>query len=113
MNRQLNILVDLQNKELSLRDARDPEKAKQFEELGFAMDPDKIQADIDKLLDEVDARHRGYYERLKQRFPDPVVPVRDGHCTGCYANVPTSFTSVTKENKVQSCESCGRIIFQI
>lgn len=113
MNRQLNILVDIQNKELSLRDARDPEKAKQFEELGFAMDPEKIQADIERLLEEVDPRHRRYYLRLKQRYSDPVVPVRDGHCTGCYANVPTSFTSVTKENKVQNCESCGRIIFQI
>ncbi|HPF35153.1 MAG TPA: C4-type zinc ribbon domain-containing protein [Candidatus Krumholzibacteria bacterium] len=113
MNRQLNLLVDIQNKELTLRDARDPEKAKQFEALGFSMDPDKIQAEIDKLLGEVDPRQRRYYERLKTRYSDPVVPVRDGHCTGCYANVPTSFTSELRKNEVQQCESCGRIIFQL
>ena len=113
MNRQLNLLVDIQNKELSLRDALDPEKAKQFEDLGFAMDADKIQGEIEKLLGELDTRHRNYYKRLKQNFSDPVVPVRDDHCTGCYANVPTSFTSVTNENKVQNCECCGRIIFRI
>ena len=113
MNRQLNILVDVQNKELTLRDAEDTERAKEFEALGFKIDPEKIRGEIAKLIEEVDPKHRGYYLRLKKKYSDPVVPVRDGHCTGCYANVPTSFTSVMNENKVQNCESCGRIIFQI
>lgn len=113
MNRQLNILVEIQNKELSLLDAEDPEKLKEFEAMGFPMDPDKIRADIETLIQEVEPRHRQYFLRLKTRYSDPVVPVRDGHCTGCYANVPTSFTSSTNEKKVQTCETCGRIIFQI
>jgi predicted nucleic acid-binding Zn-ribbon protein len=111
MNRQLGLLVSIQNLELQLRDAEDEEKSQQLAELGFPMDVDKIRGDIDGLLSQVETRHKGYYLRLKTRFSNPVVPVWDGHCTGCYANVPTSFASVTNENKVQMCETCGRILF--
>ncbi len=112
MNRQLVLLVSIQNLELQLRDAQDPEKSKELEDLGFPMDAEKIQGDIEGLLAQVDPRHKGYYSRLKGKYDNPVVPVWDGHCTGCFANVPTSFTSVLHENKVMSCESCGRILFQ-
>ncbi len=112
MNRQLVLLVSIQNLELQLRDAQDDEKAKELEALGFPMDADKIKQDIDGLLDQVEPRHKGYYKKLKAKYDNPVVPVWDGHCTGCFANVPTSFTSVVHENKVMNCESCGRILFQ-
>ena len=112
MNRQLVLLVSIQYLKLQLRDAQDPEKAQELEAMGFPMDEAKIKGDIEGLLAQVEPRHKGYYTRLKQKYDNPVVPVWDGHCTGCYANVPTSFTSVIHENKVMSCESCGRIIFQ-
>lgn len=112
MNRQLVLLVSIQNLELQLRDAQDEDKAKELAGLGFPMDPEKIEKDIAELLELVEPRHRSYYLRLKKRFENPVVPVWDGHCTGCFANVPTSFTSVTNVNRVMSCESCGRILFQ-
>jgi len=111
MNRQLALLVSIQNLELQLRDAEDPEKSKEMESMGFPMDIEKIRTEIGTLLDQVEPRHKGYYTRLKQRYDNPVVPVWDGHCTGCFANVPTSFSSVLHESKVLSCESCGRILF--
>ena len=112
MNRQLALLVSIQNLELQLRDAEDEEKAKELEAMGFPMDVDKIKQVIEELLAQVEPRHKGYYNRLKQRYDNPVVPVWDGHCTGCFANVPTSFTSVIHENKVLNCESCGRVLFR-
>ncbi len=112
MNRQLALLVSIQNLELQLRDAQDETKAKALEAMGFPMSVEKIQHDIAGLLEQIEPRHRSYYLRLKTRFENPVVPVWDGHCTGCFANVPTAFTSVTNVNRVMSCESCGRILFQ-
>ncbi len=112
MNRQLVLLVSIQNLELQLRDAQDKDKAKELASMGFPLDEDKIKQDIEGLLAQVEPRHKGYYKRLKAKYDNPVVPVWDGHCTGCFANVPTSFSSVLHENKVMNCESCGRVLFE-
>lgn len=111
MNRQLELLISIQNLELMLADAADEEKAAELEALGMPVDIDKIKADLEAQLEEVEPRERGYFTRLKNKVDNPVVAVWDGHCTGCFANVPTSFSSVTNENKVLHCESCGRILF--
>jgi len=112
MNPQVQLLVSIQNLELMLKDMEDETKAKELADMGLPVDPEKIKQDIEQQLEQVEPRHRRYYMRLKQRFPNPVVSVWDGHCTGCFANVPTSFSSATNLNKVMQCEACGRILFK-
>jgi predicted nucleic acid-binding Zn-ribbon protein len=112
MNRQIQLLVSIQNLELMLKDVEDEAKAKELAEMGFPMEVDKIKQDLESQLAQIEPKHRNYYLRLKKRFPNPVVSVWEGHCTGCFANVPTSFSSVTNEERVMQCESCGRILFK-
>ena len=112
MNHQIQLLVSIQNLELMLTDLEDESKGKELADMGFPVDSDKIRQDIEQQLEQVDPRTRRYYLRLKQRFQNPVVSVWDGHCTGCYANVPTSFSSVKNEERVMQCEGCGRILFK-
>jgi len=112
MNRQLTLLISIQNLELQLRDAEDPERSASLEKMGFPLDAERIRETIASLLEQVDPRHRQYYLRLRERYDNPVVMVWEGHCTGCFANVPTGFDSASNEAKVKTCETCGRILFQ-
>jgi|APSaa5957512622_1039677.scaffolds.fasta_scaffold290771_2 predicted nucleic acid-binding Zn-ribbon protein len=111
MNRQLELLISIQNLELMLKDAEDADNSAEMDAMGLKVDKDKIKADLESQTSEIEARERGYFNRIKKRFDNPVVAVWDGHCTGCFASVPTSFSSVTNDNKVLHCESCGRILF--
>jgi predicted nucleic acid-binding Zn-ribbon protein len=112
MNPQLQLLVALQDLEQMIRDAEDAEKAKELEEMGFHMEGlDNLKKAHEEILGKLEPRQRGYYRRLKQRFGHAVVPVIKNLCTGCFANIPSSFVSVTHENKVLCCENCGRILY--
>ncbi len=112
MNPQLQLLVALQDLEQMIKDSEDMEQAEQLEGMGFKADGleglKKAQADLESKLD---PRHKNYYRRLAGRFGYAVVPVVRNLCTGCFANIPTSFVSVTHENKVLKCENCGRILY--
>jgi len=112
MHPQLQVLVALQDLELMIRDAEDQETAQEEKDLGFDMggleDLKKAQADLE---DKLDPRTRGYYRRLTGRFGHAVVPVINNLCMGCFASIPSSFTSVTHENKILKCENCGRILY--
>lgn len=112
MNPQLQVLVALQDLEQMIRDAEDQEKAHELKEMGFDLggleDLKKAQANLEAKLE---PRHRGYYRRLTQRFGHAVVPVIDNLCMGCFASIPSSFTSVTHENQILKCENCGRILY--
>ncbi|MCP4145539.1 MAG: hypothetical protein GY752_09695 [bacterium] len=111
MNRQLELLISIQNLELMLRDAEDADNSAEMETMGLKVDTERIKADLEAQIQEIEPRERGYFNRIKSRVDNPVVAVWDGHCTGCFAGVPTSFSSVANVNKVLHCESCGRILF--
>jgi predicted nucleic acid-binding Zn-ribbon protein len=112
MNPQLQLLVALQDLEQMIRDAEETDKAKEFKEMGFQMEGlDNLKNAQEEILAKLEPRHRSYYQRLKKRFGHAVVPVIKNLCTGCFANIPSSFVSVTHENKVLSCENCGRILY--
>jgi predicted nucleic acid-binding Zn-ribbon protein len=112
MNPQLQVLVALQDLEQMIKDAEDQEKAHQLEEMGFNLGGlDGLKKAKEDLEAKLDPRHRNYYRRLKQRFGHAVVPVIGNLCMGCFSNIPSSFTSVTHENKILHCENCGRILY--
>ncbi len=112
MNPQLQLLVAIQDLEQMIREAEDEQKAQELEDMGFRLsgleDLRKALADLEAKLE---PRHRSYYRRLTQRFGHAVVPVIGNLCMGCFANIPSSFTSVTHENKILHCENCGRILY--
>ena len=110
MHPQLQKLVALQDIEQMIAEAE--EKGPELTGMGFSIDGlEALKEKAAKLGSEIEVRNLNYYRRLTSKFGHAVVPVVDNLCTGCFANIPASFVSVTNENKLQKCESCGRILY--
>ncbi|HOX25868.1 MAG TPA: hypothetical protein PLL30_10135 [Candidatus Krumholzibacteria bacterium] len=110
MHPQLQKLVALQDIEQMIAETQD--QGKELEGMGFSIAGlEALKEKATKLAGEIEVRNLNYYRRLTGRFGHAVVPVVDNLCTGCFANIPASFVSATNENKLQKCESCGRILY--
>jgi predicted nucleic acid-binding Zn-ribbon protein len=107
------VLVALQDLEQMIREAEDPTSRAEMEKIGFPVTGlDGLRKAQAKLEKEIGRQLLGRYRRLSDRCAGrAVVPVVDGFCTGCFTNVPTSFTSVVYSGKVLTCETCGRMLF--
>ena len=107
------ILVALQDLEAMIREAEDPDQRAQLESIGFPVTGlEGLRSAQGKLEAKVPRQMLTRYRRLLDHSGGrAVVPVVDSVCTGCFTNVPTSFTSVVHSGKVLNCESCGRILF--
>ncbi|MHB8077839.1 MAG: C4-type zinc ribbon domain-containing protein [Candidatus Krumholzibacteriia bacterium] len=112
MNQQLQLLVAIQDLEQMIRDNEDEKRAKEFQDMGFPLGGlDNLKRSLGELESQLEPRHRSYYRKLTGRFGHAVVPVIGNLCMGCFASIPSSFVSVTHENRVLHCESCGRILY--
>lgn len=110
MNPQLQLLVALQDMEEMIREVE--VQGSELEDMGFKHGGlDDLKKAREELAAKVDPRWMSLFQRLTGRFGHAVVPVVSNLCTGCFASIPSSFVSKTNANKVQKCESCGRILY--
>jgi len=110
MHPQLQLLVALQDMEEMIREVE--EKGDELEDMGFKHGGlEDLRKARENVAGQIDPRHMSWYRRLTGRFGHAVVPVVNNLCTGCFNNIPSSFVSKTNVNKVQKCESCGRILY--
>ncbi len=107
---QLELLVLYQDIHLMLQEAE--EEKNQF---GFSLDGiDELKQAQNDLAKNIDERFLRTYERLKTRYRRAIAPVKDNVCLGCFAKLPTSFsTKHHNEQIVMTCEHCGRILYWI
>ena len=107
------VLVALQDLEQMIREAEDPASRAELEKLGFPVTGiDELRSAQAKLEETIRPQLLVKYRRLADRCGGrAVVPVVAGACTGCFSNVPRSFTSVIHSGKVLTCETCGRMLF--
>lgn len=109
---QARALVALQDLDEQIRDAENPATRAKYEEMGFQLPGlDQLRDAQEKLEEKIDVKLLTRYRRLSDRAGRAVVPVVEGTCTGCFTNVPTSFTSSVHAGQIMNCESCGRILF--
>ena len=111
MHPQLQLLVALQDLDEMIRETE--EQGSELEDLGFKHGGgmDALKNSREELVGKIEPSHLSWYKRLTGKFGHAVVPVVTNLCTGCFANIPSSFISKTNENKVQKCESCGRLLY--
>ena len=110
MHPQLQLLVALQDMGEMIREVE--EKGDELKDMGFKHGGlDDLRKASEDLVSQIDPRLMSSYKRLTGRFGHAVVPVVNNLCTGCFNNIPSSFVSATNVNKVQKCESCGRILY--
>lgn len=72
----------------------------------------KLSSEKPALLKQLSDQMKKKYERLLERHGDAaVVPVRDEHCGGCGTHVPPQVAvEVRKNEKLLTCQSCGRLL---
>ena len=110
MHPQLQLLVALQDMEEMIREVE--EKGDELEEMGFKHGGlDDLKKAKEELIAKIDPRQLSWYNRVAAKHGRAVVPVVSNLCTGCFNNIPSSFVSSTNANRVQKCESCGRILY--
>lgn len=114
MNSQLQALVALQDLDLMIREAKDPKRATQEEELGFPLGGmGKLERTRERLAKQIDERLLQLYERMSRRYARVVVPVEGRICLGCFIGLPTATRRVADAGTVENCENCGRILYRI
>ncbi len=110
MHPQLQLLVALQDMMGMIREVE--EKGAELENMGFKSagleDLKRAQQEIES---KIEPQIMGVFRRLNKKFGRAVVPVVGNYCTGCFAQIPSSFVSKTNVGKLQKCESCGRILY--
>lgn len=85
-----------------------------YEELGFEKpEADSIAEEIESLKEEISPAVLRRYERIAEKYDRPLVPVRRGVCYGCFVRFPTARMSELSEETPTTCESCGRLLYEI
>ncbi len=110
MHPQLQLLVALQDMTGMIKEVE--EKGSELEGMGFkTAGLDDLKRAREELEGQIEPQLMGAFQRLTAKFGRAVVPVVGNHCTGCFAQIPSSFVSKTNAGKLQRCESCGRILY--
>lgn len=112
MNKQLQLLVQLQDIDSMIKELTDKE-GEQEERLGFKIKGvETLKRARDELASRMDRRFLRIYQRLSSRYGRAVVPVLNRTCLGCFAILPTAKDQQGASNsEVLTCESCGRILY--
>jgi len=114
MNDQLEALVALQDLDLLIREAKDPERVTQEEELGFPLHGvEKLERKRERLAKQIDDQLLQLYERMSRRHVRVVVRVEGSVCLGCFMGLPTATRRIPDARRVENCENCGRILYRI
>jgi predicted nucleic acid-binding Zn-ribbon protein len=114
MNSQLQALVALQDLDLMIREAKDPERVTQEQELGFELHGvDKLEKTRERLAKQIDESLLRVYERMSRRFTRVVVPLEGKVCLGCFMGLPTASKRTAQPGTIENCENCGRILYRL
>ena len=106
-NKQLELLVSLQDLDIMISEADEDEA------LGFGTPGrDKLQKVRAELVLHIGKPLMSAFERLRSRYKWAIVPVKDDTCLGCFRKVPTSLSAKGRENSsIITCEGCGRVLY--
>lgn len=106
-------LFRLQDLDVLIAEAADPEVKSSEEKMGFSLDHlDKLRTARERLAESIDKRDLRLYEKISRRMTHAIVPVEDRTCLGCYIALPTSAVSLTTDpGQLLTCENCGRILY--
>ena len=112
-SKSLQLLVELQDLDLMIKEASDANRLEQETKLGFKIDSvSKLEEARQNLAKSIDPQLLDMYERLQKRYDRAVAPVYRGACLGCFATLPTALGQAVKSHQeVKVCENCGRILY--
>jgi mannitol/fructose-specific phosphotransferase system IIA component (Ntr-type) len=103
MKNQINLLNQLQELVLT----RD-----EHHQTGDGSHMDALSDSIDSLIDKLDPQPKALYERLYKKDHIVMSPMSNGCCAVCGMKLPISQAQQVRLAKtIQTCSSCGRMLF--
>jgi len=67
---------------------------------------------LEQIRKDVDPALFQWYEKVKQHYVAPIVPVIGGKCSGCNMSLPmVMLKRLNAPDAVLECENCGRILY--
>lgn len=71
----------------------------------------QLEGKKSRLEQKIEGRILRYYQRIRERHQDAVVPVQNGFCTGCGMQIPPLIQQEIRRGiGFNSCAACGRIL---
>ena len=113
MNPQLELLLQLQDLDLMIRELGNEKTASAEKNLGFELSGvETIQKARTQLAKKIEPPWLKGYERIVGRFPRAIVPMKDGICFGCFVRQPhkDSVDPAEDAQELECCQRCGRIL---
>lgn len=119
VTRQLIELDDLKQAHTSLLENKDGIVAKikhdiQIKEENLAHAQEKLSQTYQRRADAfaiLKPEWQAQYERMKQRVPDPVIPVLNGSCSSCFYVILFHDLAMLKKGSVLVCRNCYRFLY--
>ena len=112
MNAQLEALIMLQDVDLMIQEMTDHNTASQMSRIGFDVNAvDNLREAREELIRKVDSDLFTVYQRLMQRYPRAVVPVRNQVCLACFVKQPTK--DLPTDQTIRTCQRCNRFLYYI
>jgi predicted nucleic acid-binding Zn-ribbon protein len=110
---KLDHLFRLQDLDIMIREAQDPEMKSTEEKMGVRISAlEKLLAARSRLAEKVPPADLRLYERIARRHSHAIVPVEDRTCLGCHMALPTAAVSLRSDPEhIRTCENCGRILY--
>jgi len=71
---------------------------------------DELKEEREILLSKLPAILKSKYNRVKTKYYNPLVPVKDSVCSGCMINVSSSVTNELNEKEYSECQNCKRLL---
>ncbi len=96
------------------KDAEYEKKLAELDKRSSALEDEitRFDARRPELLDRLDKAVLRRYDHIRSRYPDALVPIMGGVCSGCSMNIPPQLTiEVMKGKDFKSCPSCHRLIY--
>ncbi len=106
-NKDLEMIIRLQDIDLMIEEAADVEK------LGFAITGcDELKKAREELAANISKPLLFRYERLRGKLKRAIVPVKNDICLGCFLRQPTAIGVQGREgSEIFTCENCGRMLY--
>jgi len=106
--------IDVHQEDLkALKDhVKEEEKETEDKISGLKVEVDRFQTERDKMAKGIRRDVLAKYDVIRYRKGNAVVPARKGVCTGCHMQLPPQlFNILQRENSIEYCPSCRRIVY--
>jgi len=112
VNSQLEALIMLQDIDLMIQEMTDLKTADQMSRIGFDVNEvGKLREARAEVARKIEPDLVTVYQRLMQRYPRAIVPVRNQVCLACFVKQPTK--DLPTDEKIRTCQRCNRFLYYI